>query len=134
MFQNYFPLRLPMKTDNSTSPAKSTSESSPSGVKAGPPTHIIFGSIDNPQRVKKGNDFQLDIAAQLVDSGGTQVPSGGGRWTTTTVGATISSLPGDMNGRFILRNVQASTIIRVTVSSVTYPNISASLNIDLLAF
>ncbi|MNZ88775.1 hypothetical protein D3C78_1076730 [compost metagenome] len=123
-----------MKTDNATSPAQSASENNASGIMAGPPTHIIFGGIANPQRVRKGNDFQLDIAAQLVDSNGSQVPSGGGMWTTSTPGASISPLAGDMNGRFILRDVQASTIIRVTVSSVTYSSISASLSIDLIAF
>ncbi|TKJ77276.1 hypothetical protein PspCFBP13509_20265 [Pseudomonas sp. CFBP13509] len=105
-----------------------------SGEKPRAPAEMIIGGIDDPQRVKRGEDFKLTIAAQLVDERGTAIPNVTTTWSTSTPGATFTSGPGQLNGTLTVRNVQISTNVSFTVSTTQYPNIRKTHSFSLIPF
>jgi len=119
------------QSTTTTSPQGLEEKNPPSGIQAGPPTQIIFGGLANPQRVKKGENFSMNIGALLVDKNGTSIPGMTPVWRTTTPGATISSI-GALNGQFRLNNVQTNTELRFSLTTVQYPNISKSHALSLV--
>ena len=105
-----------------------------SGEKPRAPAEMIIGGIAEPQRVKRGEDFKLTIAAQLVDERGTAIPNVTTTWSTSTSGASFASGPGPLNGTLTVRNVQSTTNVSFTVSTAQYPNIRKTHSFSLIPF
>ncbi|MGO4799116.1 hypothetical protein ACEN2T_07530 [Pseudomonas sp. W22_MBD1_FP4] len=98
------------------------------------PAEMIIGGIADPQRVKRGEDFKLTIAAQLVDERGTAIPNVTTTWSTSTSGASFASGPGPLNGTLTVRNVQSTTNVSFIVSTAQYPDIKKTHSFTLIPF
>lgn len=105
-----------------------------SGEKTRAPAEMIIGGIAEPQRVKRGEDFKLTIAAQLVDERGTAIPNVTTTWSTSTSGASFASGPGPLNGTLTVRNVQSTTNVSFIVSTAQYPDIKKTPSFTLIPF
>ena len=105
-----------------------------SGEKTRAPAEMIIGGIADPQRVKRGEDFKLTIAAQLVDERGTAIPNVTTTWSTSTSGASFASGPGPLNGTLTVRNVQSTTNVSFIVSTDQYPDIKKTHSFTLIPF
>ncbi|EZP66911.1 MULTISPECIES: hypothetical protein [Pseudomonas] len=105
-----------------------------SGEKTRAPAEMIIGGIAEPQRVKRGEDFKLTIAAQLVDERGTAIPNVTTTWSTSTSGASFASGPGPLNGTLTVRNVQSTTNVSFIVSTAQYPDIKKTHSFTLIPF
>ena len=105
-----------------------------SGEKTRAPAEMIIGGIAEPQRVKRGEDFKLTIAAQLVDERGTAIPNVTTTWSTSTSGASFASGPGPLNGTLTVRNVQSTTNVSFIVSTDQYPDIKKTHSFTLIPF
>jgi hypothetical protein len=105
-----------------------------SGEKPRAPAEMIIGGIAEPQRVKRGEDFKLTIAAQLVDERGTAIPNVTTTWSTSTSGASFASGPGPLNGTLTVRNVQSTTNVSFIVSTAQYPDIKKTHSFTLIPF
>lgn len=105
-----------------------------SGEKTRAPAEMIIGGIAEPQRVKRGEDFKLTIAAQLVDERGTAIPNVTTTWSTSTSEASFASGPGPLNGTLTVRNVQSTTNVSFIVSTDQYPDIKKTHSFTLIPF
>jgi len=105
-----------------------------SGEKTRAPAEMIIGGIAEPQRVKRGEDFKLTIAVQLVDERGTAIPNVTTTWSTSTSGASFASGPGPLNGTLTVRNVQSTTNVSFIVSTAQYPDIKKTHSFTLIPF
>ena len=105
-----------------------------SGEKTRAPAEMIIGGIADPQRVKRGEDFKLTIAAQLVDERGTAIPNVTTTWSTSTSGASFASGPGPLNGTLTVRNVQSTTNVSFIVSTAQSPDIKKTHSFTLIPF